>query len=1421
MAPVELHGASVYGAVLIQQATAAAARTYLGVGPAAAGLPTGGTVGQYLRKSSSTDYDAAWATTLPAAQVAAGTFAAGDFTFPAALTITGALTANGNVLLGNATGDTTTISGTLWSQYRTNYFLPGNSDPRSGANSWGVAIPGIANALVAFGTTSVERGMMFVHAEAAAEGPLLFLGKTRGSNPGVLSALSTNDNLGTISMRGAATSSVALEGFRLNARVNGAISASSLPTDVYFATHNGSSLADRWVWRAAGNYEPVTHNVYDIGATAVRVRTGYFGTSVVAPTGTFTNVAGTLTTATQNSVTTMTALTTIGTLVAGAVPASLVTAGTFGAGAYTFPADAVSVTFGGGTNVAVYLAFAGTRAYTGYDGVDAVLRGGSTKGAKLVVNDVTAALSIDSAAAATFSSTLVVTGTLTLSSATAVVFGGAGDITMRANTADAADTARLLIAGGGSVSSSRGAYIVVGGNENASTPGQLILVAGSTGAVYVNSTAMMPTSSGLDLGSSALRWDAFLSIVDVNVDTTTQAVGITNASNTANGEILLATRTSDNDYQGGSWVGRRSRTTGGAVNNNDVLAGIFGQGHDGTSFYGVNVAAIRLLAAETHTTGPARGTKIDFATTAIGGATRVVRGTITDAGVLSWVGAATFGGTVGITGVASFASGTAAAPSITFAADGGLNTGFYWSAENVLGVTTGGTARLTISTTTAEFAIPVTYAGSSATPLILSRTSTGANVSTEYRTTSGSVYVGHGAAGTFAVRDNADLSTSPWMSLTSTTFTHNGSAINVLQGGATGTMVVGANASTVTNLIINRAAGSEGALQFSTASSRRWRFIVSTTAESGGNAGSNLNLVAYDDAAASIDSVFSIVRAAGGAIAFAAARPITGGTYNAQTISSAASFTGTLAVTGLLTSNNNILFPSVGSAIGAGTRAIGPDNSSAGITANSPPGGGFIVKVNAVAAATFLGASATLAGTLELPSTLIFTNSGTIRTTSTDGADNLQITITPASAGSNTRGALSIHYGNEHASFPGRYYTTSGNAASADWVALIKGTEFLGVTRPVSTNIIAFTGQVTISDTLTQSGASASLAQTTSAAIVYVGTGTAGASSTLHIRSAVGQTAGMYLTSAGTARWILYKDGSGGEPGADAGSPFRINAYTDAGVFIDSVLSITRAAGGDIAWSGARRITAGRLALTSTTAFQLAVGYDGSNYFTTDVSSAGAVTFNAIGASAGFTFSDPVTAALMTASTSITSPLLTATAAMVVGPSNSNTLILRTNGTTRVTIAAATGNITVTGNITGAGLAELRNLSDNSSIILGAGSGGGAVTDMSHIRVYGYGHATLPGQIELRAINTAGSFEATTIVVDPVVGGMVISEGVAGSGTALLTLTSTTKGLLLPRMTTTQRDAIGSPPSGLLIYNSTTGKLNVRGASAWEAVTSA
>ncbi len=56
-------------------------------------------------------------------------------------------------------------------------------------------------------------------------------------------------------------------------------------------------------------------------------------------------------------------------------------------------------------------------------------------------------------------------------------------------------------------------------------------------------------------------------------------------------------------------------------------------------------------------------------------------------------------------------------------------------------------------------------------------------------------------------------------------------------------------------------------------------------------------------------------------------------------------------------------------------------------------------------------------------------------------------------------------------------------------------------------------------------------------------------------------------------------------------------------------------------------------------------------------------------------------------------------------------------------------------------------------------------------------------------------------------GTMVVGAAAASGSSAALEVKSTTQGLLLPRLTTTQRDAVNTPLAGLLIYNSTAGKI--------------
>lgn len=77
-----------------------------------------------------------------------------------------------------------------------------------------------------------------------------------------------------------------------------------------------------------------------------------------------------------------------------------------------------------------------------------------------------------------------------------------------------------------------------------------------------------------------------------------------------------------------------------------------------------------------------------------------------------------------------------------------------------------------------------------------------------------------------------------------------------------------------------------------------------------------------------------------------------------------------------------------------------------------------------------------------------------------------------------------------------------------------------------------------------------------------------------------------------------------------------------------------------------------------------------------------------------------------------------------------------------------------------------------------------------------------------------GVGNAFPLTINPL-GGRVGIGTLNPSTAAVLDATSTTGGILFPRMTTTQRDAISASPNGLVVYNTTVDKLQVRAASAW------
>ncbi len=121
------------------------------------------------------------------------------------------------------------------------------------------------------------------------------------------------------------------------------------------------------------------------------------------------------------------------------------------------------------------------------------------------------------------------------------------------------------------------------------------------------------------------------------------------------------------------------------------------------------------------------------------------------------------------------------------------------------------------------------------------------------------------------------------------------------------------------------------------------------------------------------------------------------------------------------------------------------------------------------------------------------------------------------------------------------------------------------------------------------------------------------------------------------------------------------------------------------------------------------------------------------------------------------------------------------------------------------------------------------------------GAATFSGPTVLNGTTTIANLNVTNLNTG-LTEGSVVFQGVAGLSqdnsnffytastsqlslgtstpnlSALLQLDSTSKGFLAPRMTTAERDAIVSPATGLMIYNTTTNAYNVYNGTSWGSI---
>lgn len=167
---------------------------------------------------------------------------------------------------------------------------------------------------------------------------------------------------------------------------------------------------------------------------------------------------------------------------------------------------------------------------------------------------------------------------------------------------------------------------------------------------------------------------------------------------------------------------------------------------------------------------------------------------------------------------------------------------------------------------------------------------------------------------------------------------------------------------------------------------------------------------------------------------------------------------------------------------------------------------------------------------------------------------------------------------------------------------------------------------------------------------------------------------------------------------------------------------------------------------------------------------------------------------------------------------NSNTVAVTPDQTTDVNIV---GSDSGTGNrvmITG--------ITNSAAFIgrLGQGTGAAltAVQNASYLcQLQGRGYLTNTWSSNLGRVafvaeeNFTNSTAKTAIVFEVTPAGAITSsEKMRLTGAGQLELSTTTGGLLVPRLTTTQRDAL-TPSNGLIIYNTTTAKFQGYEAGAW------
>lgn len=357
--------------------------------------------------------------------------------------------------------------------------------------------------------------------------------------------------------------------------------------------------------------------------------------------------------------------------------------------------------------------------------------------------------------------------------------------------------------------------------------------------------------------------------------------------------------------------------------------------------------------------------------------------------------------------------------------------------------------------------------GTGTTPLVLTRTGSGNNVSIQAVNSDGSLYFGMDSNEAFAVAGAADLAAAPWFRVNSAgaiiAGTYNAQTISSTAN-FTGSVTV---ATTVVLTAGNLTLSAGGIFQTNTGQSARYRNSSGTVDarqwDTRISAAGGLEFRSTTDAGTTVINALQLAHATGNAV-FAGA--ITAGTYNGQTIANPANFTGALTIGGTLTVNSGNISISAGSLTASGnitatTALIGTTRVTAPLV-GTVTGVDLVLDRNSVAMLTLGATTATFSkGNLTLtPASGV----ASIHTDTVDGADNAVLKLAGGGVESSSRGAVIQLFGNEGTS-PGQLYLAPGSTGSVNIPGAVIGVTTLAVSGAITSTLATGTAPFAITST--------------------------------------------------------------------------------------------------------------------------------------------------------------------------------------------------------------------------------------------------------------------------------------------------------------------------------------------------------------------